>query len=55
MISSLFSDLSSNHLTTLNKDSFKGMMHMVHLDLSNNKLDYLPFDVFFDLDSLETL
>ncbi|XP_063698143.1 leucine-rich repeat-containing protein 15 [Culicoides brevitarsis] len=48
-------DLSANRLSTLNKDSFKRLTHLVELDISSNQLDYLPFDVFEDQDSLEIL
>lgn len=49
------SDLSSNHLSTLHKDSFRGLTHLTLLDLSKNHLDFLPNDLLLDLDSLSNL
>ncbi|KAL7734253.1 hypothetical protein ACLKA6_011920 [Drosophila palustris] len=45
-------DLSRNTLSTLHKDTFRGLTLLKELDLSNNVLDFLPFDLFQDLDSL---
>lgn len=45
-------DLSRNSLSTLHKDTFRGLTLLKELDLSNNVLDFLPFDLFQDLDSL---
>ncbi|ALC43058.1 CG7509 [Drosophila busckii] len=45
-------DLSRNALSTLHKDTFRGLTLLKELDLSNNVLDFLPFDLFQDLDSL---
>ncbi len=49
------SDLSSNYLNTLHKDSFRGLTNLEELDLSHNLLDYLPDDLLMDLDSLTKL
>lgn len=51
----LYSDLSSNHLSTLHKDSFRALTHLTLLDLSKNHLDFLPNDLLLDLDSLSNL
>lgn len=48
-------DLSRNALSTLHKDTFRGLTLLQELDLSNNILDYLPFDLLQDLDSLTQL
>ncbi|EDW17575.1 leucine-rich repeat-containing protein 15 isoform X1 [Drosophila mojavensis] len=45
-------DLSRNSLSTLHKDTFRGLTLLKQLDISNNVLDFLPFDLFQDLDSL---
>ncbi|XP_002024789.2 platelet glycoprotein V isoform X1 [Drosophila persimilis] len=45
-------DLSRNILSTLHKDTFRGLTLLKELDISNNVLDFLPFDLFQDLDSL---
>lgn len=45
-------DLSRNVLSTLHKDTFRGLTLLKELDISNNLLDFLPFDLFRDLDSL---
>ncbi|KAH8333357.1 hypothetical protein KR067_006763 [Drosophila pandora] len=45
-------DLSRNILSTLHKDTFRGLTVLRELDISNNVLDFLPFDLFQDLDSL---
>lgn len=45
-------DLSRNALSTLHKDTFRGLTLLKQLDISNNVLDFLPFDLFQDLDSL---
>ncbi|XP_032598936.1 platelet glycoprotein V isoform X2 [Drosophila grimshawi] len=45
-------DLSRNALSTLHKDTFRGLTLLKELDISNNVLDFLPFDLFQDLDSL---
>jgi hypothetical protein len=49
------SDLSSTHLSTLHKDTFRGLTHLTVLDLSKNRLDFLPNDLLLDLDSLANL
>jgi Leucine rich repeat len=49
------SDLSSNHLSTLHKDTFRALTHLTVLDLSKNHLDFLPNDLLLDLDSLANL
>lgn len=49
------SDLSFNHLRTLHKDTFRGLTHLTLLDLSRNRLDFLPNDLLLDLDSLSNL
>jgi Leucine-rich repeat (LRR) protein len=49
------SDLSSNRLSTLHKDSFRALTHLTVLDLSKNHLDFLPNDLLLDLDSLSNL
>ncbi|XP_037939127.1 carboxypeptidase N subunit 2 isoform X1 [Teleopsis dalmanni] len=48
-------DISRNYLSTLHKDTFRGLTLLQQLDLSNNVLDFLPFDLFRDLDSLVQL
>uniref|UniRef100_A0A1B0AI55 LRRCT domain-containing protein n=1 Tax=Glossina pallidipes TaxID=7398 RepID=A0A1B0AI55_GLOPL len=48
-------DISRNSLSTLHKDTFRGLTLLEDLDLSNNQLDFLPFDIFNDLDSLTQL
>lgn len=48
----LFSDLSSNQLSTFHKETFRGLTHLLELDLSYNLLDYLPVDLLKDLDGL---
>ncbi|XP_023305923.2 carboxypeptidase N subunit 2 isoform X1 [Lucilia cuprina] len=45
-------DISRNALSTLHKDTFRGLTLLKELDLSSNQLDFLPFDLFQDLDSL---
>lgn len=50
-----YSDLSSNYYTTMNKDSFRGLSHLIDLDLSSNYLNFLPNNLFNDLDSLTKL
>lgn len=54
-IFSFHSDLSTNHLSTLHKDTFRGLTHLTSLDLSKNHLDFLPNDLLLDLDSLSNL
>lgn len=49
------SDMSLNRLTTLNKETLRGLTHLHVLDLSENELDYLPADVLDDLDGLVKL
>ncbi|KAM7357010.1 uncharacterized protein ACRADG_002539 [Cochliomyia hominivorax] len=48
-------DLSRNALSTLHRDTFRGLTSLKVLDLSRNQLDFLPFDIFHDLDSLSQL
>ncbi|XP_016965131.1 leucine-rich repeat-containing protein 15 [Drosophila biarmipes] len=48
-------DLSRNILSTLHKDTFRGLTVLKELDVSHNVLDFLPFDLFQDLDSLLVL
>lgn len=48
-------DISGNHLDTLHKDTFKGLTHLVDLDMSNNRIDFLPFDIFNDLHSVHKM
>lgn len=50
-----YRDLSTNHLSTLHKDTFRGLTHLTSLDLSKNHLDFLPNDLLLDLDSLSNL
>lgn len=50
-----FSDLSENQFTTLQKDTFKGLTYLTELDISYNRIDFLPSDIFHDLDSLYKL
>lgn len=50
-----YSDLSANRLTTLHKETFRGLTHLYELDLSHNEFDYIPFDVMNDLDGLVTM
>lgn len=47
--------MSLNRLSTLNKETLRGLTHLHHLDLSENELDYLPSDVLGDLDGLVKL
>lgn len=47
--------MSANLLTTLNKETFRGLTHLHVLDLSHNELDYLPKDLLGDLDGLVKL
>lgn len=52
MLLSSHRDLSRNILSTLHKDTFRGLTLLKELDISHNVLDFLPFDLFQDLDSL---
>lgn len=49
------SDLSVNRLSTLHKDTFRGLQMLISLDISKNGLDFLPNDLLLDLDSLVNL
>lgn len=53
--SSVSSDLSSNALTTFHKDTFRGLSNLNVLDLSVNALNYLPAELFLDLENLVKL
>lgn len=48
-------DLSSNFLTTFHKSTFRGLSLVSSLDLSTNLLNYLPSDIFYDLENLVNL
>lgn len=50
-----FRDLSSNYFETFHKDTFRGLKHLSVLDLSLNALDYLPLQLFNDLENLSKL
>lgn len=50
-----YSDLSDNKITTLHKQTFLGLTHLIELDLSKNYLDFLPGELLHDLDSLTKL
>ncbi|XP_071455546.1 leucine-rich repeat-containing protein 15-like [Hetaerina americana] len=45
-------DLGVNHLTALHRDSFKGLVHLMELDLFDNRIDFLPSSIFDSLESL---
>uniref|UniRef100_A0A0K8VGJ9 Leucine-rich repeat-containing protein 15 n=2 Tax=Bactrocera latifrons TaxID=174628 RepID=A0A0K8VGJ9_BACLA len=45
-------DLSRNHFSTFHKDTFRGLTLLKELDLSNNILNFIPANLFQDLDSL---
>lgn len=49
------SDLSLNYLTTLHRDSFRGLAHLSSLDLSTNRIDFIPEGLLADLENLITL
>ncbi|KAG8221975.1 hypothetical protein J437_LFUL014472 [Ladona fulva] len=45
-------DLGANHLTTLHRNSFRGLGHLTELDLFDNRIDYLPPNIFESLESV---
>lgn len=51
----MYRDLSSNQLSTLHKDAFKRLSHLNVLDIASNELDFIPRDLFYDVDSLTKL
>lgn len=48
-------DLASNHITSIEGKSFKGMSQMHDLLLSHNNIQYIPQDAFFGLSKLQVL
>ena len=42
-----------NRLTTLNRNVFKTLIHLVRIDLFDNQIDYLPETVFSMAESLK--
>lgn len=49
------SDLGINKLTTLNKNAFRMLALLSELDLFDNEIDYLPDNIFDQLESLKYL
>lgn len=48
-------DLSYNMIFWIGLHAFSGLDKLVHLDLSSNRLRYIPSDLFFDTPELDTL
>ncbi|RUS90839.1 hypothetical protein EGW08_001346 [Elysia chlorotica] len=48
-------NLSSNQLTDIHADTFKGLRSLIHLDLSENKLVYFSEHIFGDQTNLQDL
>ncbi|KAI5644950.1 leucine rich repeat domain-containing protein [Phthorimaea operculella] len=48
-------DLSYNLIFWIGLNAFSGLYHLVHLDLSNNRLRQIPSDLFWHTPELQTL
>lgn len=48
-------DLSTNALITFHKDTFRGLRELLTLDISMNRLNYIPKTLLWDLERLNKL
>ncbi|CAH0695376.1 unnamed protein product [Spodoptera exigua] len=48
-------DLSNNMIFWIGLHAFSGLDKLIHLDLSSNRLRYIPSDLFFETPELDTL
>lgn len=48
-------DLSSNSLLTFHKDTFRGLNMITSLDMSLNRINYIPKNLLWDMENLVKL